>query len=272
MTVRRGDTARRRRGEALLGWYVLGVMAFLALPILVVIPAAFGPAVTLAFPPAGLSLKWFRNVAAHPEFLRAFYVSLGVAVVATALSLTLGTAAAVGLVRHRFPGRDLLQLAFVAPLVFPAIVYGVAMLMVLNPLRLTRTVLGLVLAHAVITLPYVVRTVGATLLEVDRRLEESAQILGATPWRTFWHVTLPLIRPGLIAGATFSLIISFDEFTVSLFLTGPGLMTLPLEIYHYTEYTIDPTIAAISTVLIVLSVATILAIERFVGFERHFQL
>ena len=265
-------TARQRRAERLLGWYVLAVLAFLALPILVVIPAAFGPDSTLGFPPRGLSLKWFRNVADHPEFLRALGVSLAVAGISTAVTLALGTAAALALVRHRFAGRDVLQLAFVAPLVFPAIVYGVAMLMVLNPLRLTRTVLGLVLAHAVITLPYVVRTVGATLHGVDRRLEESAQILGATPWRTFRHVTLPLLRPGLIAGATFSLIISFDEFTVSLFLTGPGLMTLPLEIYHYTEYTIDPTIAAISTVLIVLSVVTILAIERFLGFERHFQL
>jgi putative spermidine/putrescine transport system permease protein len=262
---------RRRRGERVLGWYVVAVLVFLALPILVVIPSALSAGSTLAFPPQGLSLKWFRNVADQPQFLRAFGISLGVAVASTALSLILGTLAAMALVRHRFPGRDLVQVAFVAPLVFPAIVYGVAMLMVLGPLRLTRTAIGLTLAHVVITLPYVVRTVGATLHGVDRRLEESAQILGASPWRTFWHVTFPLVRPGLIAGATFSLIVSFDEFTVSLFLTGPGLMTLPLEIYHYTEFTIDPTIAAISTVLIVLSIATIVAIERFLGFERHFQ-
>jgi putative spermidine/putrescine transport system permease protein len=144
--------------------------------------------------------------------------------------------------------------------------------MVLNPLRLERTVVGLFLAHVVITIPYVLRTVSATLHGVNRTLEESAAILGANRWRTFRHVTLPLIRPGLIAGATFSLIISFDEFTVSLFLTGPGLMTLPLEIYNYTEFTIDPTIAAISTVLIALSVAVIVAIERYLGFEKHFQL
>jgi putative spermidine/putrescine transport system permease protein len=270
--ARRGDTARRRRAERLLGWYVVAVLAFLALPILVVMPSAFSAGPNLGFPPQGLSLKWFKNVIDHPEFLRALGVSFSVAVISTALSLTLGTLAAFGLVRHRFPGRELFQLVFVAPLVFPAIVYGVAMLMVLGPLRLTRTMLGLILAHVVITLPYVLRTLSATLHGVDRRLEESAQVLGASPWRTFWHVTFPLIRPGLIAGATFSLIVSFDEFTVSLFLTGPGLMTLPLEIYHYTEFTIDPTIAAISTVLIVLSVATIVAIERFLGFERHFQL
>jgi putative spermidine/putrescine transport system permease protein len=270
--ARPGDTARRRRAERLLAWYVAAVLAFLALPILVVIPSAFSAGPNLGFPPQGLSLMWFKNVVDHPEFLRALGMSLAVALISTALSLTLGTLAAFGLVRHRFPGRELFQLVFVAPLVFPAIVYGVAMLMVLSPLRLTRTILGLTLAHLVITLPYVVRTLSATLYGVDRRLEESAQILGANPWRTFWHVTFPLIRPGLIAGATFSLIVSFDEFTVSLFLTGPGLMTLPLEIYHYTEFTIDPTIAAISTVLIVLSVVTIMAIERFLGFERHFQL
>jgi putative spermidine/putrescine transport system permease protein len=265
------ETVRRRRAERVLGWYVVAVLAFLALPILVVIPSGLSAGSTLGFPPEGLSLRWFKNVADHPEFLRALGVSVWVAGIATAASLTLGTLAAMGLVRHRFPGQDALQLAFIAPLVFPAIVYGVAMLMVLNPLRMTRTMLGLILAHVVITLPYVVRTVGATLHGVDPRLEESAEILGSSPWRTFWHVTFPLIRPGLIAGGTFSLIVSFDEFTVSLFLTGPGFLTLPLEIYHYTEFTIDPTIAAISTVLIVLSVATIVAIERWLGFERHFK-
>lgn len=260
------------RAERILGWYVAALVGFLALPILVVIPAAFAPDVVLGFPPHGFSLRWFKNVVAQAQFLRAFYVSVLVAGMATALALVAGTLAAFALVRHRFPGRQATELAFIAPLVFPAIVYGVAMLMALNPLRLTRTILGLCLAHVVITIPYVMRTVSATLHGVNRALEESAAILGANRWRTFWHITLPLIRPGLIAGATFSLIISFDEFTVSLFLTGPGLMTLPLEIYNYTEFTIDPTIAAISTVLIGLSVIVILAIERFLGFEKHFRL
>jgi putative spermidine/putrescine transport system permease protein len=260
------------RAERILGWYVAALLAFLALPILVVVPAAFAPESTLGFPPRGLSLRWFRNVVEQPQFVRAFSVSVLVAVLATAVSLATGTLATFALVRHRFAGRQALELLFVAPLVFPAIVYGIAMLMALNPLRLTRTVLGLILAHVVLTLPYVVRAVGATLHGVNPALEESAAILGANRWRTLWHVTLPLIRPGLIAAATFSLIISFDEFTVSLFLTGPGLMTLPLEIYNYTEFTIDPTIAAISTVLIAISVAVIVAIERFLGFEKHFQI
>ncbi len=260
-----------KRGERILGWYVLGVLVFLALPIAVVIPASFSSTVNVTFPPKGFSLRWFRNILDHPEFARAFYVSVVVALVATVISLAVGTLASFALVRHRFPGREVANLLCMTPLIFPAIVYGVAMIIALSPLKLTRTIVGLTLAHVVITLPYIVRTVGATLHGLSRTLEESAQILGANRWRTFWHVTFPLLRPGLIAGATFALIISFDEFTVSLFLTGPDLMTLPLQIYNYTEYTIDPTIAAISSLLIAMTVITVLAIERFLGFERHFQ-
>lgn len=263
---------RRRRAERILGWYVLGLLVFLALPILVVIPSAFSATVSLSFPPQGFSLKWFKNILEHPEFLQSFYVSGVVALIATAASLAVGTLVAFALVRYRFPGRDGLSLFFLMPLIFPAIVYGVAMLMILGPLKLTRTVAGLIVAHLVVTLPYTVRTVSATLHGVDKALEESAQILGANRWRTFWYVTLPLLRPGMIAGATFSLIISFDEFTVSLFLTGPDLMTLPLQIYYYTEFTIDPTVAAISSILIGLTALTVWAIERFLGFERQFRL
>jgi putative spermidine/putrescine transport system permease protein len=263
---------RRRRGDALLGWYVLAMLAFLALPILVVIPSAFSQNVSLTFPPQGLSLRWFQNVVDQPDFVRSFWVSVAVAALASAGALVVGTLAAVALVRGRFPGREGIGVVFLMPLIFPAIVFGVAMVMFLGPLRLTRTMSGLVMAHLVVTLPYTVRTIAATLHGVDRALEESAETLGAPPWRTFWHVTLPLLRPGIIAAATFALIISFDEFTVSLFLTGPDLMTLPLQIYYYTEFTIDPTIAAISTILIAITAATVWAIERFLGFERQFRL
>jgi putative spermidine/putrescine transport system permease protein len=114
------------------------------------------------------------------------------------------------------------------------------------------------------------RTAIATLSEIDRSLEEAAQTLGADRWRTFRHVTLPLLRPGLLAGVTFSFIISFDEFTVSMFLVGPGLMTLPLEMYHYSEFTLDPTLAAISTVLLGLTTVAVVVIEKLVGLGRQF--
>ena len=262
--------ATRRSSERALAIYVGLVLAFLALPILIVIPSSFSADASLGFPPRGFSFRWFANIVARPEFIQAFLVSVGVAALATVISLVVGTLSAMALVRYRFPGREVLTLLFMTPLVFPAIVLAVAIAMVLAPLGLLRTFSGLVLAHVVITLPYVIRTVAGTLTEIDRAFEEAAHTLGADRWRSFRHVTLPLLRPALLAAATFSLIISFDEFTISLFLVGPGLKTLPLEIYTYTDVSIDPTVAAISTLLILLTGLAVVAIERLVGFGKQF--
>jgi putative spermidine/putrescine transport system permease protein len=259
-----------RPGERLLAGYVGLVLLFLALPVLIVIPLAFSTDASLIFPPRGFSLKWFANILERPEFASAFRVSATVAVVATSISLVVGTLAALAFVRYRFPGRDTLLLVFMTPLIFPAIVLAAALALVLSPLGLLRSIAGLVCAHVVLTLPYMLRTAIATLSEIDRSLEEAAQTLGANRWRTFRHVTLPLLRPGLLAGITFSLIISFDEFTVSMFLVGPGLMTLPLEMYNYSEFTLDPTLAAISTILLGLTTIAIVVIEKLVGLGRQF--
>ncbi|MDJ0388769.1 ABC transporter permease [Roseomonas sp. E05] len=263
-------TQRALAGERLLGLYVGLILAFLALPILVVIPSAFSAGSTLAFPPQGFSLRWFANILARPELVRAAGISAAVAGVATAVSLVAGLGVTLALGRYRFPGREALRMLFLTPLVFPAIVLAVAVAMVLSPLGLVRSFWGLVLAHVVITLPYIIRTTSATLAEIDRACEEAALTLGANPWRSFRHVTLPLLRPGILAGVTFSFIISFDEFTISLFLVGPGMMTLPLEMYNYAEFSLDPTLAALSTVLIGMTVVAVLLIERFVGLGRHF--
>ena len=126
-------------------------------------------------------------------------------------------------------------------------------------------------AHTVITVPYIVRTVGATLAEIEPAFEEAASTLGANRVQTFFKVTLPMLRPGLIAGLVFSLIMSFDEFTVSLFLVGPGVMTLPLEIYYYTEFQMDPTVAAISTMLVAFTALVVVLLERFIGLRKQFQ-
>ncbi len=157
------------------------------------------------------------------------------------------------------------------PLVFPAIVFAVALVTVLGSMGLLRNFWGLVFAHVIITVPYVVRTVGATLAEIDVSYEEAAATLGANRSKTFLLVTLPMLRPGLIAGAVFSAIMSFDEFTVSLFLVGPGVMTLPLEIYYYTEFQMDPTVAAISTLLIGFTAVVVVLIERFIGLRKQFR-
>ncbi|GGF50135.1 ABC transporter permease [Azorhizobium oxalatiphilum] len=257
-------------GERALSLYVCLILLFLALPIFIVVPLAFSSDASLSFPPHGFSFRWFVNMVNRQEFLRAAGLSAMLAVVATICSLIVGSLAAVGLVRYHFPGRDTLLMVFMTPLIFPAIVLGAGLALMFSPLGLLRNFWGLLLAHMVVTFPYCLRTSLATLHEVDKALEEAAYTLGANRWRTFRHVTLPLMRPGLLAGATFSLIISFDEFTITMFLAGPGLMTLPLEMYNYTEFSLDPTIAAISTVLLIITSIAIVIIEKLVGLGKQF--
>lgn len=261
---------RKTMNERLLGIYVFLTMVFLALPILIVIPSAFSAGTLLTFPPQGFSLRWFQAIAERPALTTAMLNSAIIAVVATSISLLVGTLAAYTLRRYDFPGKRALEMLFLTPLIFPAIVLAAAIAMVLAPLGLIRTFQGLVLAHIVVTLPYIVRTVSATLAEIDKALEEAALTLGADPWTSFRTVTLPLLRPGLVAGATFSLIISFDEFTISLFLVGSGMMTLPIEMYNYAEFSLDPTLAAVSTLLILATTLAVLAIERTVGLGKQF--
>ncbi|TDR85380.1 ABC transporter permease [Enterovirga rhinocerotis] len=262
--------ARLPTSERVLNAYVIAVLVFLALPVFIVVPLAFSDDVSLSFPPRGFSLRWFANILERPEFGRAFALSAAIAIFATIVALTAGTLAALGLVRHRFPGRDATVTFFMTPLIFPAIVLGAALALMLSPLGLLRSFWGLALAHVVLTFPYVLRTALATLSEIDRALAEAAYTLGANRWKTFRHVTLPLMRPGLLAGATFALIVSFDEFTISMFLVGPGMMTLPLEMYNYAEFSLDPTIAAISTILLIITSVAIIVIEKLVGLGKQF--
>lgn len=261
----------KTRAEKFLSFYVGVVLVFLALPIAVVIPAAFSSDSNLAFPPKGFSLQWFEKAWTTQPFWDALYVSLAVAVLASLISLVVGTLASFAIVRHKFPGRHYLELLFMTPLVFPAIVFAVALVTVLGSMGLLRNFWGLVFAHTIITVPYIVRTVGATLAEIEPAFEEAAATLGANRVNTFFKVTLPMLKPGLIAGAVFSAIMSFDEFTVSLFLVGPGVMTLPLEIYYYTEFQMDPTVAAISTMLVVFTALVVVLLERFIGLRKQFR-
>lgn len=256
--------------ERVLKAYVVLVLLFLALPIVIVVPLAFSNDVSLSFPPHGFSLRWFANIVARREFGSAFLNSAMIACIATAVAMVIGILSAIGFARFAFPGREALLLLFMTPLIFPAIVFGAALALMLSPLGLLRSVWSLALAHTVLIYPYVLRTALATLFEIDKSLHEAAYTLGANRWQTFRYVILPLLRPGLLAGATFSLIISFDEFTVSMFLVGPGLMTLPLEMYNYSEFSLDPTIAAISTVLLVITSVAILIIEKLVGLGKQF--
>src|SRR5262249_53699394 len=201
-------------------------------------------------------------------YVQAIVFSLLLAVIVAVGSLVAGLAATYALIRRRVRGGPLVSALLNAPLVFPGVVIGVALLQFYATVRLNGTLVGLAVAHMVITVPYVVRAVTASLQGIDPELENAARVLGASGPVAFFTVTLPLIRPGVAAGALFSFIVSFDNVPVSIFLLGPGQMTLPVKIFTAIEYGVDPSIAAISTMLIVLTGLGLAIAERWIGFHR----
>lgn len=259
--------APRLRGWGLRAW-VAAVFAFLLLPVVVVLLASLSSTSYLTVPPRGVTLRWFAAVLRDPEYVQAILFSLALALVATLGSLALGTAAAYALIRRSVPGADAISALLMAPLVFPSVVVGVALLQFYSLVRLNSTFLGLFLAHMVITVPYVVRAIVASLQGTDPDIEDAARVLGADRWTAFRTVTLPLIRPGVAAGGLFAFIVSFDNVPVSIFLLGPGQMTLPVKIFTAIEYGVDPTVAAVSTMLILLTGLFLAAAERWIGFHR----
>jgi putative spermidine/putrescine transport system permease protein len=259
---------RGRLGRLVNATFQALVYLYLLAPILIVIPVSFSEASYLVFPPRGFSWRWYANFFSLRELTDSLALSARLAASVTATSTVIGTMAAFALVRYRFRGRDLLRTIFLSPMVLPGVVLGIGFLIFFSRTRLIHSFWSLFFAHLVVTLPYVIRTVSATLQGFPRVLEEAAASLGAPPWKGFWTVTLPVIKPGIMAGAIFAFIISFDELVISIFLTGPRLSTLPVQIYNYIEFTSDPTIAAISVILILLTTAAVTLLERFIGFSR----
>jgi putative spermidine/putrescine transport system permease protein len=255
---------------SVVGVWTALVYAFVMAPIVVVVLASFTAAEYTSFPPHGLSLRWYLEIADNPEFIESFRVSAVVAVITGILATVLGTLAALVLVRERFPGRDAVNAFFLSPLMLPAVILGIALLQFYTRVGITRTPFALVCGHLVITVPYVIRRVAASLDGFDRTLELAAMNLGATPWQAFRRVTLPLIRPGIVAGATFAVIVSFDDVSISLFLAGPHSTTLPVRIFSYIEQTFDPLATAVCSVLILVAAVGVVEIERSIGLEKMF--
>lgn len=260
-----------RRGP-LSGWglgaAVTLIYVFLLVPILIVVAAAFNAGEYLRFPPQGFSLRWFVRFAQSESFVRAFLFSLQLAVYATLASTLLGTMAALFIVRHARRVRDALRLLMVAPLQFPAILTGIALLIFFYATGMgTRGMRPLFIGHTLVALPYVFLTVSTVLFGFNRSLEEAARSLGAGPFVTFRRITLPLIKGGIISGALFAFITSFDQFPISLLLISVGNTTLPIALFDYLRFSYEPTAAAVSTVSVLLSVAIVLLIQRLVGLE-----
>jgi putative spermidine/putrescine transport system permease protein len=249
-----------RAASAVLGGTAALVLLFLVLPVLVVVPLSFSDSLYLDFPPRGFSLQWYERLLGSEEWTGALWTSLRVGVLATLIATALGTAAALALARSRFRGKALLVGFLVSPMIVPVVVLAIALYAVYARLGLAGAYAGLVLAHAALGLPFVIVTVSATLTRVDPRLEQAALSLGATPWRTFRHVLLPLVRPGVITGALLAFITSWDEVVVALFVGGTRTTTLPRRMWEGLRSEIDPTLAAASTLLVAVSLALMVAV------------
>lgn len=251
-------------------WRLLIVLLYLFLlgPLIVIVIVSFNAEAYLSFPPREWSLHWYGDLLSNAAFVEGFRVSLLLATVTTAVALVIGIPASLALGRYRFPGRDALMTFFTSPLMVPGVVLGLGLLLVFSRLRLTATFPGLLAAHLVITLPFVIRTVTTSLSTVARDYEEAAMSLGATPWKVFWRVTLPLIMPGIVAGAAIAFLVSFDEVVLTLFLIGPRLTTLPVEVFFYVQTRTDPLVAALSVVLVAISLVGVVLIERALGLRR----
>ena len=239
---------------------------FMLSPLVVVAVLSFTSADFLAFPPPGLSLRWYVALLRNKQMLDAFQSSVILAVIVTALALAAGFPAALAVTRRQAPGWVAGALSL--PLLLPTLVIGLGLLMVLQPLGLLATWPGLALGHLAVVLPFVVRLLVTSFSARPPDLEDAAAMLGADAWRAFVLITLPLSAPGVAAAATLSFLLSFDETVISLFLVGPRLTTLPVTLFHYAENRVDPLLAALAMVLIALSLLIVLAVDRLVGVTR----
>ena len=240
------------------------VLAFILSPLVFVFINSFNGSDFNSFPPQGFSLRWYQFVMSYAPFRDGMAISLIVASAATLVAVPVGLLAALALVRERVRFRGALNGLFLSPLVMPRVAVGIAVFILLVKLRLFGTTGSLVLVHAMLALPFAIVLLTASLLNVNRTLEEAAMDLGAGPLRTFWQVTLPQIRAGLIMAAVFAFITSFDETEASIFIVRPSNLTLPVQMFLYLEQYQNPTLAALSTLLVGLMVVLVVVAMRFV--------
>jgi putative spermidine/putrescine transport system permease protein len=248
------------------------VILFLLAPIAIVGIFAFNSTPYISFPPEGFTLRWFEKFLTSSEFMRALWLSLRVAAAVLVLSMLIGGMCALALARGNLPGTRILTAFFMSPLMLPAILTGLALFQLYLLSGIGRPVWGLIMGHTLVAVPYVLRTTLAVLHNFDRRIEEAAAVHGAPPLRVFFEVTLPLIRPGVMAGGIFAFIVSFDQFPISLFLVQPNGETLPVVLFNYMKFDLDGAIAAASTVSILMAISVVVLLEKMIGLKVYAKL
>lgn len=266
----------KRAGSALLGAYLVVFFVYLESPLLALFVTSLTSSQAIVFPPDGLSLRWYARVwdylrdasGVKPGLAASIVTSVWVGLLAMAGAVVAGTLGAYGLHRYRFPGRGLVRQAFLLPILFPQIVTGVGLVLAFSAIGGVPTWLRLLAGHTILTLPYVVVTVTASLETLDDRIEEAAMNLGAGPIRAFWYVTLPAIRSGILSGALFAWLMSLVNFTLTYFLFSGEWKPLPMWIYEVIQYFIDPSLAALSTCLALVTLLTMLLLGRLFALGR----
>jgi putative spermidine/putrescine transport system permease protein len=258
-----------RNGPVALTFHALFI-AFIMAPIIIVCLVAFTPQGYLSLPTNGLSLRWFRAIADYPEFVRALRDSLWLAALSSTIAMLFAVPAALAVARHRFAGRDAMLGFFMSPLMIPPVVLGIAFLRFFTTIGIGGTLVGLLLSHVVIVLPFALRLVLAACTGIDGAVEQAAISLGAGPMTVFRRVTLPLIMPGVASGCVLAFITSFDEVTMTVFIASPSTITLPVRMFLYIQDNIDPLVTSVSAALIFLTVIVMVILDRLVGLDRLF--
>jgi putative spermidine/putrescine transport system permease protein len=247
---------------------VFAVLGFLVLPALVVTVAAFNDRALLSFPPQAYSLRWFATALAYRDFHEGFRNGLIVTGFASTLALMVGTAFGLALDRYRFRFKTAIEAVLLSPLFVPHFTVGLGFLILAVQTGLARTYAIVVICHVILVLPFVLRSVYVSLRNLDRRLELAAASLGAPPQRVLATITLPLLAPGLVSGWLFAAILSFNEFTASLFVTAQSTQTLPVAMYNYVREYADPSMAALSVIYIVATAALLTVANAFFGLDK----
>jgi ABC-type spermidine/putrescine transport system permease subunit II len=241
--------------------FSLGVIAFLLMPILVIIGVSFNKSALFDFPPTQWSVRWYESLIGSREWREAFWLSLWLAAGVTTVSLLLGVPAAYALARSRFPGHAIVSFFLVSPMIVPVIVLALGFYVLFAPLGLIGRPAGLLLAHTVLALPVVIVIVQAAFRRLDTSIELAARACGASFVRTLWHVSLPTVRPALFSAGAFAFLTSFDEVVLALFLGGPQAVTLPKRIWEAVKFELDPSLTAVSSLLIALTIIALLVAE-----------
>lgn len=252
-----------------LFWVIVScILFYMTIPAIVVVMTSFNPGEILSFPPNGFSLRWYEKALTYPDFRIAFRTGLIVALISSTLALVIGTSFAFLVVRYVFPGKNLLEGILSSPLIIPHFTTGFGFLLLGAHLNLNQTLTIIIMTHVVLVLPFVARAVYVSLLNIDPSFERSAANLGASPFMVLSRITVPLIIPGMAGGWLVAAILSLTEFSASLYVTASRTQTLPVAMYNYIREYTDPTVAAVSALLIIATMLILMLANHFLGLRK----